>query len=363
MPIMKHIVLIYGGRSGEHEVSLRSGAFIYRNLKKGGFLPIPVGISREGNWFLQHFAEEPADILPLAEETRDRISLTPGEGLTTADGTPVPCDMVFPVIHGTFGEDGTLQGLLEMLNLPYVGAGIQSSVLGMDKICAKQIWESDGLPVVPYRSLSRAEKNSPAWKERDFFGECSEALGLPLFIKPSRAGSSVGVTKAVNEASFYEGVENALKYDREILIEKSIAAREIECSLLGNRDARIFGPGEIAPSHDFYDYEAKYIDPDGAALLIPAPLDETLKEKIRDTARKAYSSLKLNGLARLDIFLEKDSERFYINEVNTMPGFTSISMFPMLCAAEGLEGPDLIRELIELGREEFELKNELIYKK
>ena len=360
---MKHIVLIYGGRSGEHEVSLRSGSFIYHNIKKGGLVPHAIGISREGIWYYQDFSEEPADILPLSEREENRISLLPGEGLRTVGGTPVPCDMVFPVIHGTYGEDGTLQGLLEMMNIPYAGANIQSSALGMDKICAKEIWAQSGLPVVPYKSMTRHEWEEDGFDRKGFFRKCAGDLDLPLFIKPSRAGSSVGVTRAADEAAFLQGVEAALNYDREILIEKAVDAREIECSLLGRDDPLVFGPGEIAPTHTFYDYDAKYIDPDGAALLIPAPLNGELSEKIRETAKKAYTALKLNGLARVDIFLEKEKERFYINEVNTMPGFTSISMFPMLCARDGLEGPALVTTLLNAGMEEYEEKNRLTYEK
>ncbi len=360
---MKHIVLIYGGRSGEHEVSLRSGAFIYRNLIKCGYQPVPVGISRDGVWYRQTFSGDPGDALPLATEEKDRLSLVPGKGILTGEGSPLPCDMVFPVIHGTFGEDGTLQGLLEMLNIPYVGAGLQSSALGMDKVCAKKIWESEGLPVVPFLSLTRADRDREGWKGEDFYRECVDTLSLPLFIKPSRAGSSVGVTKATDGASFLAGLDGALQFDREVLIEKAVNAREIECSLLGNGNPRVFGPGEIAPTHEFYDYDAKYIDPDGAALLIPAPLEDDVSRRIRETARNAYRALKLNGLARVDIFLEKESGEIYINEVNTMPGFTSISMFPRLCAAEGLDGPELVGELIDLAREEYEAKSRLIYVK
>ncbi|MDC7220112.1 MAG: D-alanine--D-alanine ligase [Spirochaetales bacterium] len=360
---MKHIVLIYGGRSGEHEVSLRSGAFIYHNIKKCGHIPHPVGISPEGIWYSQDFTEEPEDILPLVEDESRRISLVPGRGIVTGNGSLLPCDVVFPVIHGTFGEDGTLQGLLEMMGLPYVGANVQSSALGMDKVCTKEIWEKAGLPIVPYVRLTKADWADENLNRAAFFKECRHKLDFPLFIKPSRAGSSVGVSRADDESSFFTGIDKALAYDGEILIEKAVDAREIECSLLGNETPEVFGPGEIAPTHDFYDYEAKYIDPDGAALLIPAQIDEKLTHEIRKTALKAYRVLKLNGLSRVDLFLDKKSGRYYLNEVNTMPGFTSISMFPMLCAAEGLEGPELIAKLIQLGEEEFTNKNKLNYHK
>ncbi len=363
MASMKHIVLIYGGRSGEHEVSLRSGAFIYHNIKKSGLIPHPVGITPKGIWYYQEYSKEPADILPLEEKEENRLVLIPGIGLQTVKGEPVPCDIVFPVIHGTFGEDGTLQGLLEMMDIPYAGAGLESSALGMDKICAKEIWENAGLPVVPYEKMDRHRWEKSGFVKNAFYRTCCEKLGLPLFIKPSRAGSSVGVTRAEDEASFLNGIESALLYDREILIEKAVNAREIECSLLGRDDPEVFGPGEIAPHHTFYDYEAKYIDPDGAALLIPAPLDDALSDRIKATAKSAYLALNLNGLARVDIFLEKDSERFYINEVNTMPGFTSISMYPMLCEKDGLKGPELIMKLLEAGMEEYREKSSLLFEK
>ncbi|MDC7223942.1 MAG: D-alanine--D-alanine ligase [Spirochaetales bacterium] len=360
---MKNIVLIYGGRSGEHEVSLRSGAFIYHNIIKCGLVPHPVGITRDGIWYKQTFASDPGDILPLEEKEENRLSLQPGKGILTPSGETLPCDMVFPVIHGTYGEDGTLQGLLEMMNIPYAGANVQSSALGMDKICAKEIWAKEGLPIVPYQRIVKTDWNRNDFDRKAFFEQCCDSLSLPLFIKPSRAGSSVGVSKAEDEQSFREGVETALMYDGEILIEKAVDAREIEFSLVGTDNPQVYGPGEIAPTHHFYDYEAKYIDPEGAALLIPAPLDDQLVDQMKNTALLAYKALKLNGLSRVDLFLDKKNNTYYLNEVNTMPGFTSISMFPMLCAAEGLDGPLLIKKLLDLGQEEFRNKNKLNYYK
>jgi D-alanine-D-alanine ligase len=360
---MNDIILIYGGRSGEHDVSLRSGAYIYHNIKKCGFIPHPVGISREGIWYSQSFSKEPNDILPLEEKEENRLSLMPGKGFLLPNGRQLSCDMVFPVIHGTFGEDGTLQGLLEMMGLPYVGANLQSSAIGMDKVCAKEIWEKEGLPVVPYKQMLKEIWMNNNFNKINFYLECRKELSLPLFIKPSRAGSSVGVFRVMEEKSFLTAMDEALKYDGEILIEKAVDAREIECSLIGKAEPRIFGPGEIAPTHDFYDYDAKYIDPEGAVLLIPAPIEEDLANRIRETALKAYKALKLNGLSRVDLFLEKNSQTYYLNEVNTMPGFTSISMFPQLCASEGLDGPALIKELIDQGWEDFQEKNKLNYYK
>lgn len=346
---MKRVILIYGGRSGEHEISLRSAHYIYANLLEGGYTPVPVGITPRGDWFFQKEMIPGEEALPLNEDEGYRLSFLPNKGLVLPDQSPLEGDIVFPVLHGPLGEDGTIQGLFEILDMPYVGAGVESSALAMDKITAKRIWMSRGLPVVPFRSLEYSR-----WMSADFEGEAFidtllDELGCPLFIKPSRAGSSVGVSRGETRDEIRSALDRAFLYDRSVLIEKSVKAREIECSLLGTDQPRVFGPGEITPHHGFYDYDAKYIDPEGAALLIPAPLDGPLRQKVRDTALSAYKALGIEGLSRVDFFLEEGN--IFINEINTMPGFTRISMFPMLCSHEGLKGPALMEELIRYGFE------------
>jgi D-alanine-D-alanine ligase len=358
---MENIILIYGGRSGEHEVSLRSASYIFQNLKKAGYHPVPVGITKSGEWFMQDSVSPLSDKLPLVENEGNRVHLIPHRGFFLPGGKKIEALAVFPVLHGTYGEDGTIQGLLEMMDTPYVGANVQSSALAMDKISTKKVWESQNIPVVPYMTLTRGEKENRNFNSNSYYDRICHELGLPFFVKPSRAGSSVGVSQIKKKEDFLEALNRAFTYDREILIEQAIPAREIECSLIGSFTPEIFGPGEISPSHEFYDYEAKYIDPKGAALIIPAPLDEKLTKEIKDTAIKAYKALGINGLARVDLFLDKYTNIIYLNEVNTMPGFTSISMFPMLCVEDGLSGPLLVNKLIKSGITEYEEKKKLTF--
>ena len=280
----------------------------------------------------------------------------------------IKCDVAFPVLHGTYGEDGTIQGLFEMVGIPYVGCNPLGSALTMDKEKTKAVLTEAGIPVVPGICVRRAD--TADWKKYDEILELvQKQLGFPLFVKPCGAGSSDGANLAVDLRHLNSAILEAFNWDDKILIEKAINAREIECSVTGNptifdggkdyEALTAYGPGEIAPKHDFYDYDAKYNDPDGAELLIPARLDEKKLEEIREMAKKAFAALDLNGLSRVDFFIDKDTGELYLNEINTMPGFTQISMFPKMCAKFGLDFTALTELLIKEALSKFEASSKL----
>jgi D-alanine-D-alanine ligase len=356
------IAILYGGKSGEHEVSLRSACSVYHHIDRSIYAPLLIGITKTGRWYLQ--PEKPiapdTENLPLTADEAALVSAVPGDGLHCR-GRRLDIDAAFPVLHGTNGEDGTVQGLLEICNIPYIGAGVLGSSLSMDKGAAKEIWASRGLPVVPFMRVEAEEfsSSSDLWpKKLKMLKDC---FTPPLFVKPVRAGSSVGVSRIENWQALEKALEEALRYDTSALVEPAVNGREIECSVIGNFHTRSFPPGEILPSHSFYDYEAKYIDPDGAALLLPAKIDDTAAAELRRIAEEAYRSAGVEGMARVDFFLEKESGRILLNEINTIPGFTSISMFPRMCEAGGLPYPDLIRKMIVLGKERFEKRSRCLY--
>lgn len=358
-----NIAVIYGGRSGEHEVSLVSASAITRNIKKDHKV-ILIGITKDGLWYLQDDAlyskicSDEKAVLSITEDAKKLVSVIPGKGTKSflVNGENLDIDVVFPALHGTYGEDGTIQGLLDMADLPYVGCTTMASALTMDKEKTKQVWQAAGLPVVPYVCLNRGIVNDSVIYDAVIKDTVKE-LGLPLFVKPCSAGSSNGAEKAKNEKELNYAIMNAFMWDDKVLIEKSINAREIECSVTGNstiatQDDDIQGvtayiPGEIIPTHEFYDYDAKYNDENGADLQIPANLSENDLEKIRKTAMAAYRVLDCSGLSRVDFFIDKDTKAVYLNEINTLPGFTPISMFPKMCEAAGLEFPELIEMLID----------------
>ncbi|MDR3200398.1 MAG: D-alanine--D-alanine ligase [Spirochaetales bacterium] len=365
---MKTVLVLYGGRSGEHEVSLRSAASVVGNLDSRWNVLLG-GVSKEGVWYLQsqeYSGDARKNSLPTLEITQNPealMSVIPGKGIAAA-GKLLAVDVVFPVLHGSFGEDGLLQGLLENAMLPYAGAGVLGSSLSMDKDKVKRVWKEAGLPVVPSFTLGkenymRSLREKPAGE--NLLRAAEEEFGYPLFVKPSGAGSSVGISKVHNQSEAACALEDAFRFDTKVLIEKAIRAREIECSVLGNFAPRAFTPGEIIPSHEFYDYDAKYIDPDGARLLIPASLDAPTLDRIKSMAVEAYAAAEAEGMARIDFFVEKDTGSVYINEINTIPGFTSISMFPRMCAHDGLSYSDLLNELLELGIQRFSQRAELLY--
>ena len=365
-----NLAILFGGKSSEHEVSLVSASSVARNLDSSKYNVIPIGIAKSGKWFLQsdqELARVRADqkaAFKITEDPAKIVSVIPGgkKDAFLVDGKSLQVDAVFGVVHGTFCEDGVMQGLLEAAEVPYVGCGVMASGITMDKEKTKVIWNDAGLPVVPYYCFTRADINDN--KRYDALVEKVIAdFGFPLFVKPCNAGSSVGASKASNARELSMALGEAFTWDNKVLVEKSINAREIECSVTGNAviqnpdnafsAVRSYTPGEINPTHEFYDYDAKYNDPDGASLNIPANLDENTAKEIKALAEKAYTVLDCSGLSRVDFFIDKDTGKIYLNEINTIPGFTSISMFPKMCEAAGLAYKDLITLLIDEAVERF----------
>lgn len=359
MKTMANIAILFGGRSGEHEVSCVSAASVLSNLSPLHEIVL-IGIDKEGRWYQQDIPGTVPDVLSIDSDTSRRISVMPGAGLTGADGMELEIDVVLPILHGSYGEDGTIQGLLEIARIPYAGSGVLGSAVGMDKDLAKHIWLHAGYPVVPWVTLisGTEESKSTVMAER-LFAE----LGTPLFVKPANAGSSVGVSRVETAAELRDAVQKAWIHDRKILVEKAIDGREIECSVMGYSTPVSFPPGEIVPAggYNFYDYEAKYTDPDGALLQVPAELSEPVSERIRSLAVQAYKAVDAGGLARVDFLLEKTTDEIFINEINTMPGMTAISLFPRMAAAGGLDFTSMLEKLIEGALEEFAYKEGLSY--
>lgn len=345
--------IILGGRSGEHEVSLMSSRSVLAVLDRDKYEITEIGIDHEGTWWS---GEHVIDAMEKGNtQGLFRVFLLPEPGKTilykrtvengTETITPyTELDVVFPVLHGTFGEDGTLQGFFEMADIAYVGAGVVGSSVGMDKSVFKDVMRANDIPVSEWIVCTRKDIESGI----DEIIEQAEALtSYPMFVKPANLGSSVGITKVKNRSDLYEGLMEAARYDRRILVERGINAREIEISVLGNENPKASTPGEIVPSDEFYSYNAKYLDGE-SELFIPAPVSDDLIEKVKELAVKTYKAIDCAGMARVDFLLDKDSSELYINEVNTIPGFTSISMYPKLWDASGLPYPALIDELIEL---------------
>jgi D-alanine-D-alanine ligase len=328
-------------------------------MDKDKYEVVPIGITKAGQWLtggnIHRQLLDAAAGHPALEEAVKSVETTSVENaLTLPISETGPLDVVFPVLHGPFGEDGTVQGFLELAGVPYVGAGVTASAVGMDKAICKDIFQVRGLPIVPHRVFLRRQ-----WQHDpdSVIAACKLSLNYPLFVKPANLGSSVGIHKAKNQAELQVGLDDAARYDRKLIVEQGLEAREIEVSVLGNDDPIASVPGEIIPSREFYSYAAKYID-DSSELLIPAPLSEEQTELIRRLAVDAFVSLDCAGLARCDFLLDKDTEQVYLNEVNTMPGFTPISMYPKLWEASGLSYPELIDRLIELAIERFEDKQQ-----
>ncbi|MGH8935711.1 MAG: D-alanine--D-alanine ligase family protein [Acidimicrobiia bacterium] len=333
---MARVMVLFGGRSAEHEVSGVSGAAVAGALREAGHQTEAVGIDREGGWHLADPTQSP--LRPEGPEARFEVPL----GLIRGGRRTFEVDVVFPVLHGPFGEDGTVQGMLEMAGVPYVGSGVLGSALGMDKEVAKRLFRQTGLPTPDYQVV-----RGPDWAA-DPAGVVSrvvERLGLPVFTKPSRLGSSVGVTRAESEPELKGGIEEALRYGEKALAEEAVRGREIEVAVLEGPRASV--PGEIVPTSGWYDYRAKYED-DTARLLAPAPLSETESTAVRELANQAFTVLECAGLARVDFFYEEGGRGFLVNELNTMPGFTPISMFPRLWELSGVSYPELVDELVRL---------------
>ena len=372
-----NVAVIYGGRSGEHEISLISAAAITRGINTAKYDITLIGITKSGKWYVQDKSEYDrimADTslpLQIVENEKNAVSVIPGgkKDAFIAGGKSLNIDIVFPALHGTYGEDGTIQGLFEMADVPYVGCTHISSAITMDKEKTKMIWQAAGLPVVPYVCMKRFVMLDSVLYHAFIESAEEELGGYPLFVKPCCAGSSNGASKAKNRKELSFALMEAFQWDDKVLIEKSINAREVECSVTGNsvtypsdddvEEVTAYIPGEIAPSHTFYDFDAKYNDPEGAKLLIPAELSEKDLEKIRKTACAAYKVLDATGLSRVDFFIDRDTKAVYLNEINTLPGFTPISMFPKMCDAAGLNFENLVDLLINEGIARFKAKEQL----
>lgn len=359
---MKIIAILCGGKSAEHEISLISAMNILRALDRNLFQPLVIGIDRKSCWYLQDevkFLNQEANPKTVAlTDFSNPIGVVPGERpphlINLSNGSPLPEPAaVIGILHGPNGEDGRMQGFLRQLNLPFMGPDVLGSAVAMDKDVAKRLLNEAGIPNAPFRAFREAER------DQINFQEIAQALQLPLFIKPACMGSSVGISKVTKEEEFEAAIDLAFQFDRKILIEQGIKGREIECAVLGNRFPKGSPIGEIVPVDGFYDYEAKYIDDDGAALLIPAPhMSEVLIQKVKDLAVKTFKVLECEGLSRVDFFLTED-DQLYINEVNTLPGFTNISMYPSLWNEGGIAYGDLITQLIELALERKGLEAKL----
>jgi D-alanine-D-alanine ligase len=342
--------ILFGGRSGEHEVSLASAASVIRGLDPDKYEAVPIGISKEGHWLIGGAAQK---MLPEVLKGGQRVMMTADPtdaALVKLDGSGggQRIDVVFPVMHGTFGEDGTIQGLLDLAGLPFVGAGVLGSAIGMDKDVSKRLLQVARIPVVPWITVHRYEWEShPAGIQ----AAIEAKFAYPVFVKPATLGSSVGMTKAHSREELAPALNLAAEFAMKILVEQCVVAREIEVSVLGNHDPQASVPGEIVPHREFYDYAAKYLE-EGTQLLIPAALKPAQLEKIQKYAIEAFRALELSGMARVDFFLEKEGGKIYLNEVNTIPGFTSISMYPKLWEATGIPFRELIDKLIALALEQ-----------
>jgi D-alanine-D-alanine ligase len=346
--------VLFGGRSGENEVSLASAASIIRGLDPQKYEAVPIGITKEGHWRVGAGAQK---MLPEVLRTGQGVvmSADPTESaLRPIDGSAQgqKLDVVFPVIHGTFGEDGTMQGLLELAGLPFVGAGVLGSAIGMDKDIAKKLMQVAGIPIVPWIAVQRAD-----WERqpKEIRRAIEKKFKYPVFVKPATLGSSLGMTKVHSRAELGPALDLAAEFAMKILVERAVSAREIEVSVLGNHDPRASIPGEIVPHREFYDYAAKYLE-EGTQLLIPAKLKKSEVKKVQAMAVTAFRALELSGMARVDFFIEKRGGKIFLNEVNTIPGFTSISMYPKLWEANGIPFRELISKLIDLALEQHREK-------
>lgn len=351
--------ILFGGRSAEHEVALQSAKSVIAAIDKDKYDVVLIGIDKSGVWHLRHDqsqfllnADDPK-LVALNKANNTPVTLVPWQTnqlISLQNDNTKPLDVIFPVLHGTYGEDGTMQGLLKLADIPFVGAGILGSAVGMDKDVAKRLLRDAGLPIAKF--IVARNKNNLS------FENIKQRLGLPFFVKPANAGSSVGVSKVKSEADFAKAVNEAFSFDNKILLEEFIDCREIEVAVLGNEDPKASLPGEIIPQHEFYSYDAKYIDEDGAKLAIPAKLPEDVIKQVQKLAIKTFQTLSCEGMARIDFFLSEDS-KLYVNEINTIPGFTKISMYPKLWEASGIPYSALIDRLIQLAIERHERDKKL----
>jgi D-alanine-D-alanine ligase len=381
--------ILFGGRSGEHEVSLLSAASVLNAIDKSKYDVVPIGITKEGHWLTAEHAErllqgkhgesrhlragDPEEtpgaavlaqgeaVIVPPEPAHREAGLAPlqtdGGSLRRTSDRAINVDVIFPVLHGTFGEDGTIQGLLELADIAYVGAGVLGSAAGMDKDVMKSLFRSAGLPIVKHVTVLRSRWESEPRKVQKLI---ESKLKYPVFVKPANLGSSVGISKAHDRKELGPAIDEAARFDRKIVIEEGVGgkkrkAREIECSVLGNDDPKASVAGEIVPCKEFYDYDAKYLD-EGSELVIPAKITKSEMKKVQSLAVAAFKAVECSGLARVDFLMEPKSRKIYVNEINTMPGFTAISMYPKLWAASGVSYRELIDRLIKLGMERHEDK-------
>ena len=360
--------IIFGGKSTEHEISLISAKNIINAADKKKYNIYPIGISKKGE-FLIYVGND--YIIDSHDAKKVRLN-TNGLPITFSFGQnreligildqnfKIKLDVIFPVLHGVSGEDGTIQGLLEMTNIPYVGANVLGSAIGMDKEITKIILKNSGIKIANFLTFNSLERKKIS------FSQIVSRLGLPFFVKPVKTGSSVGVHKIKNRKDFDEGMKDAFGFDKRIIFEEAIIGREIECSVLGNENALVSLPGEVIPTHEFYSYEAKYLDENGAKFVIPAKLPEPVIKNIQEIARKTFKLLGCEGMARVDGFLKENNE-FILNEINTIPGFTAISMYPKLWEVSGISQKEMIDRLIQLAVERFNkekaIKTLFLYKR
>src|SRR5712692_6959978 len=349
------IGVLFGGRSGEHEVSLASAASVIRGLDPEKYEAVPIGIAKDGRWLVGAGAQR---LLPEVLKTGQRVVLPadPNEAallpLDQSRAEALRVDVVFPVLHGTFGEDGTVQGLLDLAGLPYVGAGVLASSVGMDKDVQKRLFEQAGLPVADFLAVPRA-----AWEKSraKVLRAIERKFRFPLYIKPATLGSSVGMTKVHGRAELPAALDLAAEFAQKIIVERAILGRELEVSVLGNEDPQASVPGEVIPHREFYDYAAKYLE-EGTQLIIPARLTRAQARRFQDYAVRAFRAIECTGMARVDFFLERRTGRAFVNEINTIPGFTSISMYPKLWEASGISFQELVDRLIELALQQHREK-------
>ncbi len=355
------VVVLFGGKSAEHEVSLQSARNIVEALDQNKYDVELVGIDKEGRWHLDNptalLSSGSPSLKKLAKASENALALVPGGGhdqlVPASGGKPLGrIDVVFPVLHGPFGEDGTVQGMLKLANLPFVGPSVLGSAIAMDKDVAKRLMRDAGIPIPRFLAFDRVKASDVR------YGAVKAALGLPVFIKPANLGSSVGIHKASTETEFRRGVADALSFDSKILVEEAVAGREIECAVLGNESPAASVPGEIKPNAEFYTYNAKYLDENGAVLEIPAQLSPEAAKRVQELAIKTFRALACEGMARVDFFLRPNGE-LLVSEINTIPGFTRISMYPKLWEASGIPYSELLDRLIQLALERFQREQEL----
>lgn len=340
--------IIFGGKSGEHEVSLLSAASVIRAVDKEKYALTYIGITKDGEWkSFNEAAEDAAEKIESGSWEASASVFNPGALKATVD-------FALPIMHGPYCEDGKIQGLFEMLDIPYGGCGVLASAVAMDKLLAKDVFARNGLPICEYAAVTKSEYESTAEAVLD---RVEAKLGYPNFVKPANMGSSVGISKATDRSSLAAALELALDYDKRVIVEEYINCRELETAILGNASPEAAVVGEILPSAEFYDYQAKYLDGGASKLCIPAQISEEMTEKIRAFAKKAYMAIDGEGFARVDFFIDKDTGELYLNEINTIPGFTKFSMFPLLWEAAGSKYTETIERIIELGYERYNAKN------